>query len=54
MNFDKLTLIKACSIFINVKKVQIFLEFVNYNKNFIQKYSQKVITLTNFTIKNKL
>ena len=39
MNFDKLTSIKAWSVFINVKKVQIFLKFVNYNRKFIQEYS---------------
>ena len=39
MNLDKLTSVKAWSVFINIKGVQAFLEFVNYNKKFIQEYS---------------
>ena len=54
INFDKLTSIKAWSVFINVKKVQAFLKFINYNRKFIQEYLQKIITLTNFIIKNRL
>ena len=53
MNSDKLTLIKIWSVFINIKNVQAFLKFVNYNRKFIQEYSQKIITSTNFTIKNR-
>ena len=53
MNFDKLTSVKTWSVFINVKKVQAFLKFVNYNKKFIQEYSQKTIVLTNLTVKNR-
>ena len=54
MNFDKLISVKAWSVSTNVKKVQAFLEFVNYNRKFIQRYSQKIMTLTNFTVKNRL
>ena len=53
MNFDKLTSVKAWSVFINVKKVQAFLELVNYNRKFIQEYSQKTMTFTNLTVKNR-
>ena len=53
MNFDKLTSIKTWSVFINVKKVKIFLIFVNYNRKFIQEYSQKIMTFTNLIIKNR-
>ena len=53
INLDKLTSVKTWSVFINVKKMQVFLKFLNYNKKFIQKYLQKIITLTNFTIKNR-
>ena len=46
MNFDKLTSVKAWSVFINIKKVQAFLKFVNYNRKFIQEYSQMIIALS--------
>ena len=54
MNLDKLRSVKTWSVFINVKKMQIFLKFVNYNRKFIQEYSQKIMTFTNFTVKNRL
>ena len=53
MNSDKLTSVKAWSVSTNVKEVQAFLEFVNYNRKFIQEYSQKIMTLTNLIIKDK-
>ena len=33
--------------------MQVFLKFVNYNRKFIQEYSQKTMTFTNFTVKNR-
>ena len=51
INLDKLTSVKIWLVFINIKKVQTFLKFVNYNRKFIQEYSQKIMTFTNFTIK---
>ena len=33
--------------------MQAFLKFVNYNRKFIQEYLQKIMTFTNFTIKNR-
>ena len=53
MNSDKLTSIKAWSVFINIKKAQTFLKFVNYNRKFIQEYSQKILTLTSLTVRNR-
>ena len=49
----KLKAIKDWSKSINVKEVQAFLKFVNYNRKFIKNYSKKVIPLINLTIKNK-
>ena len=43
INSDKLTSVKRWSVSINVKKMQVFLEFVNYNRKFIQEYSQKTL-----------
>ena len=37
----------------NVKEVQAFLEFVNYNRKFIKDYSRKVVPLINLTIKDR-
>ena len=54
MNFDKLTSVKTWSIFINIKEMQAFPKFVDYNRKFIQGYSQKIMILTNLTIKNRL
>ena len=53
MNSDKLASVRAWSVSTNVKEVQAFLEFVNYNRKFIQEYSQKAMTLTNLTVKNR-
>ena len=33
--------------------MQAFLEFVNYNKKFIQEYLQKIMRFTNFTVKDR-
>ena len=49
----KLKAIKDWSKPTNVKEVQAFLEFVNYNRKFIKDYSKKVISLINLTIKDK-
>ena len=49
----KLKAIKDWSQSTSVKEVQAFLEFVNYNRKFIEDYSRKVISLINLTIKDK-
>ena len=36
-----------------MKKVQVFLEFVNYNRKFIKNYSKKVISWINLTTKDR-
>ena len=33
--------------------MQVFLKFINYNKKFIQEYSQKIMTLINLIVKNR-
>ena len=53
MNSTKLKAIEDWSQSINVKKVQAFLGFVNYNRKFIKNYFKKVIPLINLTIKRK-
>ena len=53
MNSTKVKTIKNWSQSTNVKEVQIFLGFVNYNRKFIQGYFKKIIPLINLTIKNK-
>ena len=54
MNSIKLKTIKEWSQSTNVKKIQTFLRFVNYNRKFIKNYFKKVIPLINMTIKDKL
>ena len=44
--------IKNWSIFINVKKLQTFLKFVNYNRKFIKNYSKIAIFLIKLIVKN--
>ncbi len=51
MNPKKLRAIKEWKSLINVKKVQFFLDFINYNKKFIKDYFANGILLTNFTKK---
>ena len=53
MNSTKIKAIKDWSQSTNVKEVQAFLEFVNYNRKFIKNYFKKIISLINLTIKNK-
>ena len=53
MNSIKLKTIKNWSQSTNVKKVQAFLGFVNYNRKFIKDYFKKIISLINLTIKDK-
>ena len=38
----------------NVKKVQAFLEFVNYNKKFIKNFFKKALLLINFIEKDNV
>jgi len=52
MNLEKLRAIKEWKSSINVKKVQSFLGFINYNKKFIKDYLINAILLTNLTKKN--
>ncbi len=54
INLEKLRAIKEWKSFINVKEVQFFLNFINYNKKFIKNYFVNAILLTNFTKKNTL
>ena len=53
MNLTKIKTIKNWSQSTNVKKVQAFLRFINYNCKFIKNYFKKIIFLINLTIKNK-
>ena len=53
MNLVKLKTIKDWSQSTNVKEVQTFLKFVNYNRKFIKNYSKRVISLINLIIKDK-
>jgi len=52
MNPEKLQAVKEWKSSINVKKVQSFLGFINYNKKFIKNYFVNAISLTNLTKKN--
>ncbi len=52
INLKKLRTIKEWKLLTNVKKVQFFLNFINYNKKFIKNYLVNAILLTNFTKKN--
>ena len=54
MNSIKFKTIQNWSRSTNVKEVQVFLRFVNYNRKFIKNYSKKIISLINLTIKNRL
>ena len=37
---------------INIRELQLFLSFVDYNRKFINKYFKKIVTLTKLTAKN--
>ena len=52
MNLKKLRAIKEWKSSINVKEVQSFLGFMNYNKKFIKNYFVNAISLTNLTKKD--
>jgi len=54
INFEKLQAIKKWKLSTNIKKIQFFLDFINYNKKFIKNYLANTILLTNFTKKNTL
>ena len=49
---NKLKFVQNWSISKNVKKIQKFLEFVNYNKKFIAKFFKKVLSLIKLTRQN--
>ena len=53
MDPTKIKAIKDWPQSTNVKEVQAFLGFVNYNRKFIKNYFKKVIPLINLTTKNK-
>ena len=53
MDPTKIKVVKDWPQSINVRKVQAFLKFVNYNRKFIKNYSKKTLSLTNITIKGK-
>ncbi len=52
MNLKKLRVIKEWKSSTNVKEVQFFLDFMNYNKKFIKDYLANAISLTNLTKKD--
>jgi len=52
MDLEKLRAIKEWKSHINVKKVQSFLGFMNYNRKFIKNYFINAISLTNLTKKD--
>jgi len=52
MDPKKLRAIKEWKSPINVKEVQFFLGFINYNRKFIRDYFAKAISLTNLTKKD--
>lgn len=49
---NKIKVVKKWQTSTNVKKIQFFLEFVNYNRKFIKDYFKKAISLTRLTAKN--
>jgi hypothetical protein len=53
MNSNKIKTIEEWKRSTNVKEVQAFLKFVNYNRKFIEQYSKKTLSFINLTIKNK-
>ena len=53
IDLDKLESIKEWSISQNIKEVQAYLKFVNYNKKFIRDFFQKALPLINLTKKDK-
>ena len=54
INFEKLQTVREWKLSTNIKKIQFFLDFINYNKKFIKNYSANIILLTNLTKKNIL
>jgi hypothetical protein len=53
MNSNKIKTIEEWKKSTNVKEIQAFLKFVNYNRKFIEQYFKKTLSLINLTIKNK-
>ena len=53
IDLNKVQSVNTWSKSINVKKLQAFLSFVNYNRKFIRNYFKKTLLLTNLTNKNK-
>ena len=54
INPVKLVTIHKWKLPTNIKEVQSFLEFINYNRKFIKNYFKKTVSLINLTVKNKL
>ncbi len=54
IDLEKLQTVKKQKLSTNIKKVQFFLNFINYNKKFIKNYLANTILLTNLTKKNIL
>ena len=54
INSVKINIIREWKQSINVKKIQSFLKFVNYNRKFIKNYFKKAISLINLMMKDKL
>ena len=54
MNLNKIESIKTWSVSKNVKNIQAFLRFANYNWSFIKNYLKKALLLTTVTQKNQI
>ncbi len=52
MDLEKLRAVKEWKPLVNIKEVQSFLGFMNYNRKFIKDYSTNAIPLTNLTKKD--
>ena len=46
VNLTKITAAKKWLILISIKEIQFFFEFINFNRNFIKKYSGYAESLT--------
>ena len=54
INLDKFKVMKDETILKNMKEIQAFLKFINYNKKFIKNFFKKKLLLINFIEKNKV
>ena len=53
MNFEKIAAIMKWETFNSVKKVQVFLKFVNFYRRFIRKFNKITNSLNDFIYKNR-